>query len=58
MKYIAYKGTVKCEHCGYISFYGYQDKDKLCNNCNSGFFRFFCYEAWNFVLDYIRDIMK
>lgn len=46
MKYIAIKGTVKCEYCGFISLYGYQDKDKLCNKCHSGFFRFGAYETW------------
>ncbi len=46
MKWIAYKGTVKCEKCGHISFYGYQDKDTLCKKCRSGFYRFYPYEVW------------
>ena len=50
MKWVAIKGTVKCEHCGFISYYGYQDKDKLCYNCNKGFFRFGAYETWNLEL--------
>ena len=50
MTYISYKGTVKCEHCGFISFYGYQDKDKICNKCGRGFFRFNAYETWKLNL--------
>ena len=50
MKYIAIKGTVKCENCGFISLYGYQDKDRLCNKCHSGFFRFGAYETWELNL--------
>ena len=50
MKWVTIKGTVKCEHCGYISLYGYQDRDKLCYKCNSGFFRFGAYETWNYEI--------
>lgn len=38
--WIMHKGVVRCENCGYISFYGYQDKNKLCFNCGVGFFRY------------------
>lgn len=51
MKYIAFKGTVKCQYCGFISLYGYQDRDKLCYKCNRGFFRFGAYETWNLNLN-------
>lgn len=37
MQYITLRGTVKCECCGFISLYGYQDKDKICNKCGRGF---------------------
>ena len=50
MTYISYKGTVKCEYCGFISLYGYQDKDKICNKCGKGFFRFNAYETWKLNL--------
>ena len=40
MKYIMTKGIVQCEHCGFITYYGYQDHDKICYQCNAGFFRF------------------
>lgn len=50
MTYICYKGTVKCEYCGFISLYGYQDKDKICNKCGRGFFRFNAYEPWKLNL--------
>ena len=39
------KGVVKCEHCGFISRYGYQDKDTVCYNCHSGYFRFYTNEV-------------
>ena len=40
MQYIMTKGIVQCEHCGFITYYGYQDHDKICYQCNAGFFRF------------------
>lgn len=40
MQYIMTKGIVQCEHCGFITYYGYQDQDKICHRCNAGFFRF------------------
>ena len=40
MQYIMTKGIVQCEHCGFITNYGYQDQDKICYKCNAGFFRF------------------
>ena len=51
MKWIAIKGTVKCEYCGYISVHGYKYKDKVCYRCNKGFFRFKAYETWNLQLE-------
>ena len=50
MTYVSYKGTVKCEYCGFISLYGYQDKDKICFKCGRGFFRFNAYETWKLNL--------
>jgi len=39
-KWIMHKGIVQCENCGYITLYGYTDKNKLCFNCGAGFFRY------------------
>ena len=40
MKWTMTKGVGRCEHCGFITRYGYQDQDKVCYNCNKGYFRF------------------
>jgi hypothetical protein len=40
MKWIMIKGIVRCEYCGFITRYGYQDKDTRCYNCHKGYFRF------------------
>lgn len=50
MRWVATKGTVRCEHCGYICDNGYQYKDKLYYRCNKGFFRFGAYETWSFEI--------
>ena len=39
------KGIVKGEHCGFITRYGYQDKDTICYSCCKGYFRFYINEV-------------
>ena len=56
MKYIATKGIVQCEHCGFITYYGYLYKDKICHKCNAGFFRFRVNEVW--TLDFGKNYDK
>lgn len=45
MKWTMTKGIVKCERCGFITCYGYLDQDKICYNCNRGYFRFYVNEV-------------
>ena len=39
------KGIVRCEHCGFITRYGYKDRDTVCYNCHRGYFRFYVNEV-------------
>ena len=45
MKWVMTKGIVQCESCGFITRYGYQDKDTICYNCHKGYFRFYINEV-------------
>ncbi len=45
MKWEMTKGVVRCERCGFITRYGYQDKDTVCYNCHLGYFRFYTTEV-------------
>lgn len=40
LKWNMIKGVVRCERCGFITRYGYQDRDTVCYNCHKGYFRF------------------
>ena len=45
LKWEMTKGVVMCERCGFVTRYGYKDKDTVCYNCHARYFRFYVKEV-------------